>query len=328
VNYIAATSSPFGDGALQLTTDSSTAAKAQYLKGVASSSLGSVTELAYSTQRVSGPDYAAASFQLLVDLNGATTSGFTTFVFEPYQNGTVDAEDWQTWDVDEGNFWSSRGFTEGECSVVAGGGGAPFYTLDSLKESCPNAVVLGYGVNIGSNNPSYVVNVDGVTYNGTAYDFEVVAADTTAPAVPSHVSPANGTVTTTAELTKIDWTTVADPSSPVTYVYQSSLSSATNPDGSFVAPAYTSGALSDSEINTSGTPEGTYFWHVRAVDAAGNTSAWSTAWSVTVDNDTTTPPTTTQPTSKDQCKKDGWKTFTNPSFKNQGQCVSSVTSNR
>lgn len=30
------------------------------------------------------------------------------------------------------------------------------------------------------------------------------------------------------------------------------------------------------------------------------------------------------PTSKDQCKKDGWKIFNNPSFKNQGQCVSYV----
>ena len=37
-----------------------------------------------------------------------------------------------------------------------------------------------------------------------------------------------------------------------------------------------------------------------------------------------TPPPTTGPTAKDQCKNDGWKTFTNPSFKNQGQCVSSV----
>ena len=30
------------------------------------------------------------------------------------------------------------------------------------------------------------------------------------------------------------------------------------------------------------------------------------------------------PTSKDQCKKGGWQTFNNPSFKNQGQCVSYV----
>ena len=30
------------------------------------------------------------------------------------------------------------------------------------------------------------------------------------------------------------------------------------------------------------------------------------------------------PTAKDQCKNGGWKTFTSPSFKNQGQCVSFV----
>ena len=30
------------------------------------------------------------------------------------------------------------------------------------------------------------------------------------------------------------------------------------------------------------------------------------------------------PTNKDQCKGDGWKAFNNPSFKNQGDCVSYV----
>jgi hypothetical protein len=41
---------------------------------------------------------------------------------------------------------------------------------------------------------------------------------------------------------------------------------------------------------------------------------------------TTTPPTgtSTQPTMKSQCKNNGWKTFTNPTFKNQGACVSYV----
>lgn len=33
-------------------------------------------------------------------------------------------------------------------------------------------------------------------------------------------------------------------------------------------------------------------------------------------------------TNKDQCKDDGWKIFTNPSFSNQGQCVSYIESNR
>lgn len=33
------------------------------------------------------------------------------------------------------------------------------------------------------------------------------------------------------------------------------------------------------------------------------------------------------PTSKAQCKKGGWKTFNNPSFKNQGQCIAYVNHN-
>lgn len=40
------------------------------------------------------------------------------------------------------------------------------------------------------------------------------------------------------------------------------------------------------------------------------------------------PKPTTTPTDKTQCKDDGWKTFTNPVFKNQGDCVSFVTTQR
>jgi hypothetical protein len=35
-------------------------------------------------------------------------------------------------------------------------------------------------------------------------------------------------------------------------------------------------------------------------------------------------PAPTTPTSKDDCKNGGWQTFSNPSFKNQGDCVSFV----
>lgn len=137
---------------------------------------------------------------------------------------------------------------------------------------------------------------------------------------PTPLSPANGYSTTTAGLSMIDWTDVTDPFLPMTYIYQSSNSPSTNPDGSFVTPVYTSGPLSVSEIATAGTPEGTWYWHVKAVDSASNSSAWSTTWSVIVDNTPVVAPIT--PLNKDQCKNDGWKTFTAPSFRNQGQCVS------
>jgi hypothetical protein len=39
---------------------------------------------------------------------------------------------------------------------------------------------------------------------------------------------------------------------------------------------------------------------------------------------TATPTLVGPPTSKDQCKNDGWKSFNNPAFENQGRCVSFV----
>ena len=44
----------------------------------------------------------------------------------------------------------------------------------------------------------------------------------------------------------------------------------------------------------------------------------------TVMPDPEEPPVVTTPTTKDQCKNGGYKTFTNPTFKNQGQCVAYV----
>jgi hypothetical protein len=43
-------------------------------------------------------------------------------------------------------------------------------------------------------------------------------------------------------------------------------------------------------------------------------------------NGTTQVPLVGPPTSKDQCKNGGWQSFNNPTFKNQGQCVSFVAS--
>jgi hypothetical protein len=173
VTFEADADAPRGDGALQLTTDATTTAKAQYLHE-ANTPLADLTELSYWNKTLGGPVFAAASYQLLVDLNGDGVGGFTTFVYEPYQNGVITPGVWQEWDVDAGQFWSSRAFTDGgTCTVLAGGGGEPFYNLTLLKTMCPDAVVVGFGVNIGSNNPSYVVRVDLVNFNGTTYDFEL-----------------------------------------------------------------------------------------------------------------------------------------------------------
>ena len=178
VSYIVDASSPYPDGALKLTTDGNNASKANYMHG-ASGSLQSVTELGYWTKQNSGASEAAASYQLPVDLDGGDLStGFTYFVYEPYWNGTVVPGTWQSWDVDAGQFWSSRSFTAGTCSVTSGAGGPPFYTLAGLQAACPAAIVLGFGVNVGTYNLNYDVEVDGVNFNGTTYDFELTNTPT------------------------------------------------------------------------------------------------------------------------------------------------------
>ncbi|MEA2586703.1 MAG: hypothetical protein QOF33_4788, partial [Thermomicrobiales bacterium] len=146
INYINDPSSPYPSGALQLLTDGTTAAKAQYLNKE-HGRLSRVRELSYWTKQVSGPPEAAASYQLVVDLNGRGTGGFTTFVYEPYWNGTVVPGTWQQWDVGSGKMWSSSTFAEGTCVVAAGAGGPPFYTLAQLQAMCPKAAVLAFGVN-------------------------------------------------------------------------------------------------------------------------------------------------------------------------------------
>ena len=168
-----------GSGSLELKTDVTNQAKADYYTFEhAGTPLVDVSDLAYWTfQAPTGQVLVAdPSFQLQLDVNGAAEGGFTTLVFEPYWNtaqGPIVPNNWQDWDVDAGLFWSSRTVTDGTCALVAGAGGPPFYTLAGLKATCPNAVVGGIGVNVGTFNPSYTVATDGVQFNDTIYNFEL-----------------------------------------------------------------------------------------------------------------------------------------------------------
>ncbi len=68
-----------------------------------------------------------------------------------------------------------------------------------------------------------------------------------------------------------------------------------------------------------------------AIFRTGGTAAPATAGNgYLVDNFSTLsgPVLVGPPTNKDQCKKDGWKTFNNPTFKNQGQCIKYVENHK
>jgi hypothetical protein len=174
---------PLGTGAASLITDNTTTAKVQYMHAAATA-LSAVTTLGYSSKTNSASFInGAPSYQLALCLGGligTTCNGFTTMVYEPYNNGySITMGQWAGWDVAAGLMWSSRTVNDGSCQVAAGGGGAPFYTLSMLQTACPNAQVVAYGVNVGSNNPSWNTEVDKFIFQNTTYDFEVYSTPAT-----------------------------------------------------------------------------------------------------------------------------------------------------
>lgn len=112
---------------------------------------------------------------------------------------------------------------------------------------------------------------------------------------PTHLSPADNAALKTINFTNADWTDIIVGTSTIVYNYESSLGTTTKADGSFLTPAFVSGNLASSSISTSGTAEGLYYWHVRALNLSASTtgtstatsSSWSSAWKIIVDN---TPP--------------------------------------
>lgn len=191
VDFVADADTLFGEGALSLKTGDGTPSpsqdKAQYMHA-ANTPLSSVTDLSYATKQVTASFVdGLPSYQLVIDADGTVGDnvGFTTLVYEPYQQSgaTVTPNTWQSWDVDAGSFWSSRNVASENANggLIAGGGGAPFYSLADVKAKYPNAVVVGFGVNVGSNNPNWDTRADGVVFNDKTYDFELVAPQPVKP---------------------------------------------------------------------------------------------------------------------------------------------------
>ena len=108
----------------------------------------------------------------------------------------------------------------------------------------------------------------------------ISSKDYASPASPDLISPADNIVRETDGLV-MDWSDVSDwqnMSPPVYYIYQSALNSAFSP------LAYQSGKLSASQIPAPGTPDGNYWWRVKACDNLNNCSASSSVWKGTVDS--------------------------------------------
>ncbi|HRQ86560.1 MAG TPA: hypothetical protein PLY16_00445, partial [Candidatus Saccharibacteria bacterium] len=108
--------------------------------------------------------------------------------------------------------------------------------------------------------------------------------DTVAPDMPEHISPANNHLQNFNNF-YFDWTDVADA---VEYEFQSSQNPSVDGEGALNVGVWNNKSsadrnyLTDSEIHSYGA-NGTWYWQVRAIDAAGNKSDWTTPWKMTID---------------------------------------------
>ncbi len=138
---------------------------------------------------------------------------------------------------------------------------------------------------------AFLISWSRIDLTGATFTSEVAANDLTmsttcwvAPSIPVLIYPLNNTYagagSVWASKHDLDWansTTSCPLSTTITYQYQAAH------DPGFSDIVYTSGWLSDSQIPAPGTPEGTYYWHVRSRDQFGNTSVFSDPWLLVVD---------------------------------------------
>lgn len=127
-----------------------------------------------------------------------------------------------------------------------------------------------------------VAAVDAIGNTSACSDTVAITYDTTAPGVPTLQTPTNGALINYNNFW-FNWTDVADA---VSYEAQFSQSNSVDSNGSLNVGVWAGDAShnqpTESRAWSSGA-NGTWYWQVRAVDAAGNKSAWTSPWSLTID---------------------------------------------
>ena len=306
VSYVA-DNGALGSGALSLITDSNPASgqdKAQYYSYPYFTNpiyLSDVTgTLSYKTKQVAASFSAGLpAYQIPVYLqNTAGSDIFATLTYEPYVdkgNSAVENGVWQSWSIDRGSskFYVSRTVSNANGGVVTSQG-SNTYTLDQINTIFPDAKVLGYGVNVGSNNPGYNTRTDAFTFNNTTFNFE--EDDTTAPVLSDFSATQNSDGTYTL-LVKTD-----DIASPVKFSLDGiELTGETSADGGttwlvttavlMAGSAHTYSVTSKDDSNNETTVSGTFT--VPATNSGGSGSNPGTTTTTNNSSSTTSSPITT-----------------------------------
>jgi hypothetical protein len=139
----------------------------------AGTALADINNISYWTNRASSSG-AAINLALNVSITGpGVPANFATLVYEPYnqsasQNAIVDNM-WQNWNATAttpgDGVWWTKAIPSGPGSQ---GQPIPWASFQALY---PSATIIGYGFNLGSNNPNTVVAGDGLIFGTTTTNF-------------------------------------------------------------------------------------------------------------------------------------------------------------
>ncbi len=115
-------------------------------------------------------------------------------------------------------------------------------------------------------------------------NIQAVTIDSVAPGLPERTFPAENALINTNDF-YFDWN---DTEGAVRYEIQASQSSDVDGNGSLTSSVWPGDFQqiqpTESRAHSVGA-NGTWYWQVRAIDAAGNKGAWTSPWSVTIDLD-------------------------------------------
>jgi hypothetical protein len=305
---------PLGVGSFELSTPDGTAKVQLFTDRYDGVRLADIDGIGYSSyqEMAPTPGVAMVALNMRIDLDGNGAPD-AYMVYEPYQdhgNAAITPGVWQTWDAYRGGaakWWVNTGVPgcgqSTPCTWSTIVGIAPNATIEEgtscgnltfPKPVCPGSL----GFNQGSGNAGTRSNGDAlyvsVSGNRTTFDFELVDPD---PDNDGVNNPGDNCPTTpNSDQANNDGDTQGDACDPDD-------DNDTVADGADNCPTTASTNQADQDNDGLGDP-------------------------CDPDDDGDNIPDTAPPTNADQCKKGGYASFNNPSFRNQGQCVSYVNARR
>ncbi len=288
--------------------------------------LADITELKFSTYNASATNGGSANrsgyLNFNVDFNG-TDTWQKRLVYLPTDNGAVQQDTWQEWDAVNGGNALYR-YSGATWPGTATPGTTPRTLSDVISSYSGIRIRVTdswLGIRVGEPYADgYTENIDKVVFGTaskvTTFDFEAVRAASGAIVKP--VENKHYTKTLKLKATYDDGDSVNDDAVQWA-VRQGTCAAGTNTvfgnvDGHNDAYQW-DGATFTANLDIRSTAAGQYCFIFNPTDDPGQQNVRETR-TFYID--------AYVPQDKDDCKNNGWQIYTNPSFKNQGQCVKYV----